>query len=112
MGRSVSSRPVSNAPVVATPTSDEDSASPTWTVEELLKVRHLGPGVIGKEMFEAAQALMDATAGGKLGPAIMNHDDPASFQGGPIRIENGRPIYADPAVQAYRDSLREAAGIS
>lgn len=83
--------------------------APKWTLEQLIKVKGMGPGIIGQEMYEAAQAVMVATAGGTLGPAIVTHDDPALFQGGPIKVVDGRPIYADPAVQAYRDALREGA---
>lgn len=42
-----------------------------WTPEELLGVKHLGPGIIGQEMYDAAQAYDIKTDGGKFGPAIL-----------------------------------------
>ena len=44
-------------------------AVPQWTPEQLLSVKHLGPGIIGREMYEASQAYVKSTAGGILGPA-------------------------------------------
>lgn len=42
-----------------------------WTPEELLKVKHLGPGLIGKAMHDAAQALAAETDNGRFGPALL-----------------------------------------
>lgn len=44
-------------------------ADSPWTNEELKANSHLGPGVIGAEMFAAVQAYMKSSAGGILGPA-------------------------------------------
>lgn len=54
-------------PVVA----DEpvEAPKPSWTPEQLVAVKHLGPGIIGREMYEASQAYVKSTAGGILGPA-------------------------------------------
>lgn len=43
---------------------------PTWTREQLLAVKHLGPAIIGQAMYEAAQALVTETNDGHLGPAL------------------------------------------
>lgn len=51
--------------------TDTDGAAPQWTVEELTAVQHLGPAIIGAEMYAAAQALNRRTAGGMFGPAIL-----------------------------------------
>lgn len=40
-----------------------------WTNEQLKAVSHLGPGIIGPEMFAASQAYMKSSANGILGPA-------------------------------------------
>lgn len=40
-----------------------------WTPEQLLAVRHLGPGVIGEAMYRAKEAYIASSAGGILGPA-------------------------------------------
>lgn len=42
-----------------------------WTAEELLAVKHLGPGIIGEEMYKASQAYDAQTGGGKYGPALL-----------------------------------------
>lgn len=44
---------------------------PRWTDDELLRVKHLGPAIIGQEMYEAAQKVNIQTAGGVLGPAVL-----------------------------------------
>lgn len=46
--------------------------APTWTRAELLGVQHLGPGIIGEEMFRASQALVTAPGAVTLGPAILD----------------------------------------
>ena len=51
------------APPVAQPTESQ------WAPEVLVAVAHLGPGVIGKEMYAAAQAYVTSSANGVLGPA-------------------------------------------
>lgn len=42
-----------------------------WTRDQLMAVRHLGPAIIGREMFEAAQSLEEKTVGGVFGPALL-----------------------------------------
>ena len=46
-------------------------AAPKWTHDELLRVAHLGPAIIGREMYEAAQKVSVSTKGGALGPAML-----------------------------------------
>lgn len=55
----------------AKPQQDDVSVAPQWTKEQLLAVKHLGPAIIGPEMYEAAQALAAETHGGVFGPALL-----------------------------------------
>lgn len=48
-----------------------------WTPEQLLAHKHLGPAIIGQEMHEAAQQLVQATDGGRFGPALLGIIPPA-----------------------------------
>jgi hypothetical protein len=68
-------------------------AAPKWTPEQLLAVKHVGPGIIGQEMHDAAQAYVKTTLGGTLGPAITSND-PKYNQAGPVKIVDGKPIFA------------------
>lgn len=43
----------------------------SWTPEQLLAVRHLGPGIIGEAMHKASQRYDKQTTGGKFGPALL-----------------------------------------
>lgn len=43
----------------------------TWTPEQLLAVKHLGPALIGEAMHKAALAYDRQTTGGKFGPALL-----------------------------------------
>ena len=45
--------------------------APTWTREQLLAVKHLGPAIIGEAMYEASQALATETNNGVFGPALL-----------------------------------------
>lgn len=51
--------------------SSEASIAPQWTTEQLLAVKHLGPAIIGQEMYEASQSLALRTNDGVFGPAIL-----------------------------------------
>lgn len=55
------------------PTAPESEAAevPQWTHEELKRVRHLGPAIIGEEMHRAAQVFEQETKGGIFGPALL-----------------------------------------
>lgn len=44
---------------------------PRWTTEQLMAVRHLGPALIGEEMYAAAQAVANQTGDGRFGPALL-----------------------------------------
>jgi hypothetical protein len=68
----------------ATDVSSEATAEETWTPEELLAVRHMGPGIIGEAKYKAAQAYVAQTGGGMFGPALIS-DDPKYNQAGPTR---------------------------
>lgn len=50
---------------------DDVSVVPTWTKQQLLDVKHLGPAIIGEDMYEASQALVSETNGGVFGPALL-----------------------------------------
>jgi len=58
-------------PKPAAPVAPKAQAAPTWTHDELLRVAHLGPAIIGREMYEAAQKVSVSTKGGALGPAML-----------------------------------------
>jgi len=58
-------KPKAVAPTPAAP------PAPKWTNDELLRVAHLGPAIIGREMYEAAQKVNVGTKGGTLGPAML-----------------------------------------
>lgn len=58
-----------------------------------MKVRHLGPGIIGQEKFDAAQAYVTETHGGAFGPALLG--SAAHSQAGPTKIVDGRPVFAE-----------------
>lgn len=47
----------------------EAEAPPQWSPEDLVAVAHLGPGIIGRAMYEASQAYVASSAHGILGPA-------------------------------------------
>jgi hypothetical protein len=49
----------------------EESTETTWTLAQLMAVKHLGPAIIGQRMFEAAQAITKKTNGGVFGPALL-----------------------------------------
>lgn len=53
------------------PKKQDEPKAPTWTPEQLLAVKHLGPGIIGPEMHAAAQAYDKQTHAGKFGPALL-----------------------------------------
>lgn len=48
-----------------------EAKAPKWTHDQLKAVRHLGPGIIGQEMYEAAQVFETETKGGMFGPALL-----------------------------------------
>lgn len=68
-----------------------------WTPEELMADRHLGHGMIGQEKYDAIQAYIAQTNGGHFGPALLNSK--AHSQAGPVKIENGVPVFADAAAE-------------
>lgn len=47
----------------------EPAAAPVWTPEELVAVRHLGPAIIGPEMYAAKEAYVARHGSNTLGPA-------------------------------------------
>lgn len=50
---------------------DPTVTPPTWTPEQLLAVKHLGPAIIGQAMYDAAQELAETTNNGVFGPALL-----------------------------------------
>jgi hypothetical protein len=68
------------------------AAAPKWTPEDLMASRQFGPGMIGQEKYDAVQAYVAETGGGMFGPALRN--SPAHNQAGPIKIVDGKPIFA------------------
>lgn len=58
-------------PPKATKDKDVTGTKPRWTVQELLSVKHLGPGILGQEMYQASQALVKENANGVFGPALL-----------------------------------------
>lgn len=53
---------------------EQDGTTPTecpWSQTELLAVKHLGPGIIGQAMYDAAQQYATETKGGVFGPALL-----------------------------------------
>lgn len=54
------------------PVTEGEIVAPKWTHEQLKSVKHLGPSIIGAEMFAAAQAFDFETKGGKYGPALLD----------------------------------------
>lgn len=67
--------------------------SPTWTPEQLMAVKSFGPGIIGQEMYDACQSYLRSTYGGQFGPALLGSK--AHSQAGPVKIENGKPVFAE-----------------
>lgn len=65
MSKGKGEKPKANAP------SAIDQALTKWTFAELMAVKHLGPGIIGQEMYEASQKLSVQTGGGVYGPALL-----------------------------------------
>lgn len=61
-------------PKAPEPVAPKAHPKPRWTDDELLRVKHLGPAIIGQEMYEAAQQVNVTTAGGVLGPAVLAKD--------------------------------------
>lgn len=53
------------------PKTAVEKALDKWTFQELMAVKHLGPGLIGQEMYDASQKLSGQTGGGVFGPAIL-----------------------------------------
>lgn len=74
------------------PTTPKAPDAPTWTPAELMAVRHLGPGIIGKEKHAAAQAYVSQTHGGTFGPALLGSLEHS--QAGPVKVVDGVPIFA------------------
>lgn len=86
--------PRNAAPRSAAPVRPQE---PKWTPEQLKAVAHMGPGVIGHEMHEAAQRYLKETNGGVFGPALLGskeHD-----QSGPVKLVDGKPIFARDLVE-------------
>lgn len=57
-----------------------------------MAARHMGPALIGQEKYDAAQAYVAKTHGGAFGPALLG--DPSASQAGPVKIVDGKPIFA------------------
>lgn len=70
-----------------------DAFAPKWTPEELMAVKHLGPGIIGQEKYDASQAYAATTSDGKFGPALIGV--PGYSQAGPVKIVDGKPVFAE-----------------
>lgn len=77
----------------AAPEVPSVEATPSWTPAQLMAVKHMGPGIIGQAMYDAAQAYVSTTNDGVFGPAIVSRD-PKYNQAGPLKIVNGKPIFA------------------
>lgn len=89
--------PRTNAPK-PTPTAP---VTPQWSPEELMKVRHLGPGIIGQAKYDAAQAYVHATNGGKFGPALLGigyHGGPTAEEFKAMQAQQAQAKAAPPAV--------------
>lgn len=56
------------------PPRKKDS-EPQWTQEQLLSVKHMGPAIIGQEMYDAAQKVVKETDSGRMGPAILMNEE-------------------------------------
>jgi hypothetical protein len=46
-----------------------------WTQEQLLGVKHMGPAIIGQEMYDAAQKVVKETDSGRMGPALLMNEE-------------------------------------
>jgi hypothetical protein len=68
----------------ATPRALNVPPAPKWTPAQLMAVRHMGPSMIGQEMYDAAQEYMKTTNGGIFGPALISND-PKYNQAAPKR---------------------------
>lgn len=68
-------------------------ATPKWTPEQLLRVKHMGPALIGQEMYDAAQAYVASTGSGKFGPALLgigSYGGPTAEQFAAMQAEKTR----------------------
>jgi len=60
----------------------QDCREQQWTHAQLLAVRGLGPGIIGRKMYEASRSYVVTTNAGVFGPALLGElpdaykDDP------------------------------------
>lgn len=50
---------------------DVTGTKPRWTIQELLANKHLGPAIIGEEMYAASQAAARENGNGVFGPALL-----------------------------------------
>lgn len=70
--------PVKSAPKEAAPPA---APKPKYSVAELLEVKHLGPALIGQEMYDAKEAYLRDSQGGVFGPALRGEVN----EGAPVK---------------------------